>query len=77
MSGCAGHVGVHPVAQSISSLSERAGDASRGVGWAHSTDDIRDSITLIEGRGPTCGQGRSGPMEGAIPRKGYEAFSFT
>ncbi len=77
MSGCKGYAVAHPVAQPISSLSERAGDASRGVGWAHSTDEIGDSITLIERRGPTCGQGRSGPMEGAIPRKGYEAFSFS
>jgi hypothetical protein len=50
----------------ISSMSEGADDAPCGVGWAHSIHDVRDSITLIERRGPACGQGRSGPMEGAI-----------
>jgi hypothetical protein len=57
------------VAQPISSSSERAGDAPRGFRWAHSTHDVGDSTTPVEGRGPTCGQGRSGPMEGAIPER--------
>ena len=54
----------------ISSMSEGAGDAPCGVGWAHIIDDARDSTTLVERRGPTCGQGRPEPMEGAIAREG-------
>jgi hypothetical protein len=48
--------GAKPVAPPISPKDETA----------HSIDEVRDSTTLIERRGPTCGQGCSGPMEGAI-----------
>lgn len=62
--------GTKPIALPISSKDGTAGDAPCGVGWAHSIDEVRDSTTLTERRGPTCGQGRSEPMEGAIARKG-------
>lgn len=58
------------VALPISPKDEMAGDAPCGVGWAHSIDEVGENTTLIERRGPTCGQGRSGPTEGAIARKG-------
>ena len=58
------------------SESERAGDALPGVGWAHSTGDVRDSITLKEGRGPTWMRGCRGRTDESIPRKGYEEVSF-
>ena len=58
------------VAWPISLTGERVGDAPCGVGWAHSIDEVGDSITLTERRGPTCGCGCSEPMEGAIALTG-------
>jgi len=62
--------GVGLVAWPISLAGERAGDAPCGVGWAHSIHEVRDSITLMKRRGPTCGRGCSEPMEGAIALTG-------
>jgi len=59
-------VKMRSVARPISPQGETVGEAPCGVRRAHSICDVRDSITLIERRGPTCGRGCSGPMEGAI-----------
>ena len=64
-----GRLKVRPVARPINPQGETVGEALRGVRWAHTTREIGDSITPMEGRGPTCGQGRSGPTEGAIPER--------
>jgi hypothetical protein len=47
------------VAPPISSLSERVGEASCGVGGASTIDDVKDSTTLTKRRSPACVHDRS------------------
>ena len=46
-------VSIGEVRDSISA-SEMNPEAWHGVGWPHSTHDVKDSITFTEGRRPAC-----------------------
>ena len=47
-------VSIGGVRDSISA-SEMNPEAWHGVGWPHSTHDVKDNITFTEGRRPACG----------------------